>query len=89
MVSPVEYNFLQSDAKGGKVLTFLHDYITQSITCENTKTLCIQLMEAACVPYMSMLSMWIFKGIISDPIKEVTHNFYDFVTYLFVALVPS
>ncbi|XP_049825633.1 gamma-tubulin complex component 2 isoform X2 [Aethina tumida] len=69
-VAHIASTISKSDAKGGKVLTFLHDYITQSITCENTKTLCIQLMEAACVPYMSMLSMWIFKGIISDPIKE-------------------
>jgi hypothetical protein len=28
-------------------------------------------MEAACVPYMKMLGMWIYRGIISDPISEV------------------
>lgn len=34
-------------------------------------------MEAACVPYMKMLSMWIYHGIITDPIKEVGKKLYD------------
>ncbi|CAH0560730.1 unnamed protein product [Brassicogethes aeneus] len=60
----------KSDAKGGKVLSLLHDKIVESIGDEKIQLLCVKLMEAACVPYMKMLSMWIYKGIISDPIKE-------------------
>ncbi|XP_074030590.1 gamma-tubulin complex component 2 isoform X2 [Leptinotarsa decemlineata] len=60
----------KSDAKGGKVLSLLHDNVIGSIGDERTQQLCLKLMEAACVPYMKMLGMWIYKGIISDPISE-------------------
>ncbi|XP_045479491.1 gamma-tubulin complex component 2-like isoform X2 [Harmonia axyridis] len=60
----------KSDAKGGKVLSLLHDRITSFIGDDKTQNLCVRLMEAACVPYMKMLSMWIYHGIITDPIKE-------------------
>lgn len=49
----------------------LHEYINSSIGDEKAEELCVHLMQSACVPYMNMLSMWIYKGIISDPIKEV------------------
>ncbi|KAL3266582.1 hypothetical protein HHI36_010746 [Cryptolaemus montrouzieri] len=60
----------KSDARGGKVLSLLHDHITSSIGDDKSQNLCVCLMEAACVPYMKMLSMWIYRGIISDPISE-------------------
>ncbi|XP_044749279.1 gamma-tubulin complex component 2-like isoform X2 [Coccinella septempunctata] len=60
----------KSDAVGGKVLSLLHDRITSFIGDDKTQNLCVCLMEAACVPYMKMLSMWIYHGIITDPIKE-------------------
>ncbi|XP_015834942.1 gamma-tubulin complex component 2 isoform X1 [Tribolium castaneum] len=60
----------KSDAKGGKVLSLLHDHIIGSIGDERTQQRCVSLMEAACVPYMKMLGMWIYRGIISDPISE-------------------
>ncbi|VEN46057.1 unnamed protein product [Callosobruchus maculatus] len=60
----------KSEAKGGKVLSLLHDSIIGSIGDERAQQLCLKLMEAACVPYMKMLEMWIYKGIISDPIGE-------------------
>ncbi|CAH1100461.1 unnamed protein product [Psylliodes chrysocephalus] len=60
----------KSDAKGGKVLSLLHDHVIGSIGDERAQELCLKLMEAACLPYMKMLGMWIYKGIISDPISE-------------------
>lgn len=71
----------QSDVKGGKVLSLLHEYINNSIGDEKAEELCVHLMQCACVPYMKMLSMWIYKGIISDPIKEVRYVIF-FVAYL-------
>lgn len=41
-----------------------------SIGNERQQQLCVQLMESACVPYMKMLSMWIYRGIIQDPVNE-------------------
>uniref|UniRef100_A0A6P7GV26 Gamma-tubulin complex component n=1 Tax=Diabrotica virgifera virgifera TaxID=50390 RepID=A0A6P7GV26_DIAVI len=60
----------KSDAKGGKVLSLLHDHVSGSIGDERAQLLCLKLMEAACYPYMKMLGMWIYKGIITDPINE-------------------
>lgn len=52
-------------------MSLLHDHVISSIGDESKQQLCLKLMEAACVPYMKMLGMWIYRGIITDPIKEV------------------
>ncbi|KAJ8938379.1 hypothetical protein NQ318_022878 [Aromia moschata] len=62
----------KSGAKGGNVLSLLHENVIGSIGDERAQQLCLKLMEAACEPYMKMLGMWIYRGIISDPIKEIT-----------------
>lgn len=67
----------QSDAKGGKVLSLLHEYVNGSIGDEKAEQLCVHLMQSACVPYMKMLGLWIYKGIITDPIKEVSFFLFD------------
>lgn len=54
-------------------MSLLHDNVVTSIGDERNQQLCLKLMEAACVPYMKMLGMWICRGIISDPISEVFH----------------
>lgn len=56
---------------GGKVLSLLHENIVGFMGESKAQDLCVSLMEAACVPYMKMLGMWIYKGIISDPKREV------------------
>ncbi|KAJ8984083.1 hypothetical protein NQ317_012739 [Molorchus minor] len=61
----------KSGAKGGNVLSLLHENVIGSIGDERAQQLCLKLMEAACEPYMKMLGMWIYRGIISDPIKEI------------------
>ncbi|KRT81633.1 hypothetical protein AMK59_5448 [Oryctes borbonicus] len=60
----------KSDAVGGKVLSLLHDQISAYTGDYKAQDLCVHLMQAASVPYMKMLGMWIYKGIISDPIDE-------------------
>lgn len=55
-------------------MSLLHDNVVTSIGDERNQQLCLKLMEAACVPYMKMLGMWICRGIISDPISEVFHH---------------
>lgn len=53
------------------MLSLLHDHVIGSIGDERAQQICLKLMEAACVPYMKMLGMWIYRGIILDPISEV------------------
>ncbi|XP_031339434.1 gamma-tubulin complex component 2-like isoform X1 [Photinus pyralis] len=69
-MSNIATSISKSDAKGGKVLSLLHDHITGYIGDTQAQQLCLHLMQAACVPYMNMLGMWIYKGIILDPINE-------------------
>ncbi|XP_060530433.1 gamma-tubulin complex component 2-like isoform X2 [Cylas formicarius] len=66
----IAFSISKSNAKGGKVLSLLHDSVINSIGDEKTQQLCLRLMEEACQPYMKMLGMWIYRGIISDPISE-------------------
>ncbi|XP_076274198.1 gamma-tubulin complex component 2-like isoform X2 [Rhynchophorus ferrugineus] len=70
IAADIAFSISKSDAKGGKVLSLLHDNVISSIGDERNQQLCLKLMEAACVPYMKMLGMWIYMGIISDPINE-------------------
>ncbi|XP_050298674.1 gamma-tubulin complex component 2-like isoform X1 [Anthonomus grandis grandis] len=70
IAADIAFSISKSDAKGGKVLSLLHDNVISSIGDERNQQLCLKLMEAACVPYMKMLGMWIHSGIISDPINE-------------------
>ncbi|KAL1506301.1 hypothetical protein ABEB36_005691 [Hypothenemus hampei] len=70
IAADIAFSISKSDAKGGKVLSLLHDNIISSIGDEKNQQLCLKLMEDACVPYMKMLGMWIYRGIISDPICE-------------------
>ncbi|KAK4886580.1 hypothetical protein RN001_002851 [Aquatica leii] len=69
-MSNISTSISKSDARGGKVLSLLHDHITGYIGDVQAQQLCLYLMQASCVPYMKMLGMWIYKGIISDPINE-------------------
>ncbi|XP_030766900.1 gamma-tubulin complex component 2-like isoform X2 [Sitophilus oryzae] len=70
IAADIAFCISKSDAKGGKVLSLLHDNVISSIGDERNQQLCLKLMGAACVPYMKMLGMWIYMGIISDPINE-------------------
>lgn len=70
IMSNIATSISKSDAKGGKVLSLLHDHVVGCIGDAKAQQLYLHLMQAACVPYMKILGMWIYKGIISDPISE-------------------
>ena len=58
------------NVRGGNVLTMLHDNISLFSGDKNSQKLIIHLTQKASVPYMEILSLWIFKGIIHDPRQE-------------------
>ncbi|XP_066246345.1 gamma-tubulin complex component 2-like isoform X1 [Euwallacea similis] len=70
IAADIAFSISKSGAIGGKVLSLLHDYVISSIGDEKNQQICLKLMENASVPYMKMLGMWIYRGIISDPIGE-------------------
>ncbi|XP_049765554.1 gamma-tubulin complex component 2-like isoform X1 [Schistocerca cancellata] len=60
----------RSDAKGGKVLTLLHE-LTSSFNGDiRRQEMCLHLTQSACGPYIEILEKWIYKGVISDPYRE-------------------
>lgn len=65
---------MQSNAKGGKVLTLLHDVCVSYVADPRAYDLCLYLSQRAAEPYMNMLATWIFTGIINDPFEEVSHR---------------
>lgn len=66
--------------RGGNVLTSLHDSISLFTGDKNSQKIIIHLTQKAAEPYMEILSLWIFKGIIQDPKNEffVEDNQADF-----------
>lgn len=61
----------KANARGGKVLTLLHEQTLTTIGDSTGQDLCLSLTQCASVPYMNMLETWIYKGVIDDPQKEV------------------
>ncbi|XP_021928970.1 gamma-tubulin complex component 2-like isoform X2 [Zootermopsis nevadensis] len=60
----------KSGAKGGKVLSLLHERTSNYIGDPAGQELCLYLTQNACVPYMEILEKWVYKGVISDPYEE-------------------
>jgi hypothetical protein len=65
------YALFQSGAKGGKVLSLLHEQTTSYAGDPTRQELCLFLTQKACTPYMEILEKWVYKGIICDPYEEV------------------
>lgn len=64
-------NMLQSqNVRGGNVLTRLHDNIALYSGDKNSQQILIHLTQKAAEPYMEILKLWIFKGVIQDPKME-------------------
>lgn len=61
----------QANAKGGKVLSLLHEQANNISGEAKFRELCLFLIQAASVPYMQMLEKWVYKGVICDPYEEV------------------
>ncbi|XP_012273660.1 gamma-tubulin complex component 2 isoform X2 [Orussus abietinus] len=63
-------SIFKAKARGGKVLTLLHEQINNMSGDANCKDLCLSLIQDASVPYMKMLEKWVYKGVICDPHQE-------------------
>lgn len=64
-------NTLQAhNIRGGNVLTRLHDNIALYSGDRNSQQILIYLTQKAAEPYMEILKLWIFKGVIRDPKME-------------------
>lgn len=64
------YSLIQASARGGKVLSLLHEHMNDISGEAKSKELCLFLIRAASVPYMQTLEKWVYKGVISDPYQE-------------------
>lgn len=60
----------ENNMRGGNVLTYLHDSISLFSGDKNSQQILIHFTQKAAEPYMEILRMWIFKGIIPDPKNE-------------------
>lgn len=63
-------NIQDKNLRGGNVLTMLHDSISLFSGDKNSQEIVVHLTQKAAVPYMEILSLWIFKGIVHDPRNE-------------------
>lgn len=64
-------NMLQAHSvRGGNVLTRLHDNIALFSGDKSSQQILIYLTQKASEPYMEILKLWIFKGVIQDPKSE-------------------
>ncbi|XP_076621442.1 gamma-tubulin complex component 2 isoform X1 [Colletes latitarsis] len=60
----------KANAKGGKVLSLLHEQANNISGEAKFKELCMFLIQAASIPYMQILEKWVYKGVICDPYEE-------------------
>ncbi|XP_003703274.2 gamma-tubulin complex component 2 isoform X2 [Megachile rotundata] len=60
----------KANAKGGKVLSLLHEQANNISGEAKFKELCLFLIQTASVPYMQILEKWVYKGVICDPYEE-------------------
>lgn len=74
-----------NNIRGGNVLTMLHDNIALFSGDKSSQKIIIHLTQKAAVPYMEILSLWIFKGIVHDArqeffvedhVKDLSHDCY-------------
>uniref|UniRef100_A0A182NJT5 Gamma-tubulin complex component 2 n=1 Tax=Anopheles dirus TaxID=7168 RepID=A0A182NJT5_9DIPT len=60
----------RTNSRGGQVLSLLHDRITATSGTNHAQKVLVHLIEAAAVPFMEMLHLWIYRGVINDPQQE-------------------
>ncbi|KFB50780.1 AGAP005575-PA-like protein [Anopheles sinensis] len=60
----------RTNSRGGQVLTLLHDRITATSGTSHAQRVLVHLIESAAVPFMEMLQLWIYRGVINDPQQE-------------------
>uniref|UniRef100_A0A182Y143 Gamma-tubulin complex component n=1 Tax=Anopheles stephensi TaxID=30069 RepID=A0A182Y143_ANOST len=60
----------RNNSRGGQVLSLLHDRITAKSGTNHAQKVLVHLIESAAVPFMEMLQLWIYRGVINDPQQE-------------------
>ncbi|EZA59060.1 gamma-tubulin complex component 2 isoform X2 [Ooceraea biroi] len=71
MLSQITSTICKANARGGKVLSLLHEQTMNNVSGEaKSKELCLYLIQAASMPYMQILEKWVYKGVICDPYQE-------------------
>lgn len=60
----------RNNSRGGQVLTLLHNRITATSGTNHAQRVLVHLIESAAVPFMEMLQLWIYRGVINDPQQE-------------------
>ncbi|XP_014217679.1 gamma-tubulin complex component 2-like isoform X2 [Copidosoma floridanum] len=70
ILNHVASTIFKANARGGKVLSLLHEQINDMSGEAKSKELCLFLMKSASIPYMQTLEKWVYKGVICDPHHE-------------------
>lgn len=70
LLSQITSTIRKANARGGKVLSLLHEQANNISGEAKSKELCLSLIQAASVPYMQTLEKWVYKGVICDPYHE-------------------
>ncbi|KAK2587013.1 hypothetical protein KPH14_010977 [Odynerus spinipes] len=70
ILSQITSTICKANARGGKVLSLLHEQANNISGEAKSKELCLFLLQAASVPYMQILEKWVYKGVIRDPYEE-------------------
>ncbi|XP_051155643.1 gamma-tubulin complex component 2-like isoform X1 [Leptopilina boulardi] len=70
ILSQITSTICKANARGGKVLSLLHEQANSMSGDAKCKELCLFLIKEASVPYMKMLEKWVYKGVIYDPYQE-------------------
>jgi gamma-tubulin complex component 2 len=60
----------ENNTRGGNVLTYLHDSIVFFSGDKNSQNILIHLTQKSAEPYMEILRLWIFEGVIQDARNE-------------------
>ena len=70
ILNQITSTICKANAKGGKVLSLLHEQANNISGEAKFKELCLFLIQTANVPYMQILEKWVYKGVICDPYEE-------------------
>ena len=60
----------RGQCEGGALLSLLHERTICALGDRFTQDICLQLVQAAGVPYFTMLEKWIYQGVVYDPYGE-------------------
>ncbi|KAF4520783.1 hypothetical protein B566_EDAN011435 [Ephemera danica] len=70
VLSHIAQSINNADARGGKVLSLLHQYVVRLAGDQDGQQVCLDLTQAASKPYFNSLDTWLLCGVIEDPFNE-------------------